>query len=70
MIRAMPERKRFFFVDPFLKYVQICCLWFFLQLHHVLKVSDGEDFSSTEELNPDCYVLVYAVDDDQSFGKF
>jgi len=33
----------------------------------MIEVSDGEDFSSTEELNPDCYVLVYAVDDDQSF---
>merc|ERR1712038_990130 len=33
----------------------------------MIEVSDGEDFLSTEELNPDCYVLVYAVDDDQSF---
>jgi hypothetical protein len=24
---------------------------------------------STEELNPDCYVVVYAVDDEQSFGE-
>ena len=36
----------------------------------ILKVEEGEEFSSTEELNPDCYVVVYAVDDEQSFGEF
>ena len=36
----------------------------------IFKVEEGEEFSSTEELNPDCYVVVYAVDDEQSFGEF
>ena len=36
----------------------------------VFKVEEGEELSSTEELNPDCYVVVYAVDDEQSFGGF
>ena len=36
----------------------------------VFKAEEGEEFSSTEELNPDCYVVVYAVDDEQSFGEF
>ena len=33
-------------------------------------MEEGEDISSTEELNPDCYVVVYAVDDEQSFGEY
>jgi len=33
----------------------------------LIEVEEGEEFSSTEELNPDCYVVVYAVDDEQSF---
>jgi len=33
----------------------------------LIEVEEGEELSSTEELNPDCYVVVYAVDDEQSF---
>ena len=40
----------------------------YAQVHLVAQVEEGEEFSSTEELNPDCYVVVYAVDDEQSFG--
>ena len=45
--------------------IQIKC-----KITYVLKVEEGEDISSTEELNPDCYVVVYAVDDEQSFGEY
>lgn len=34
----------------------------------LIEVEEG-DLSSMEDLNPDCYVVVYAVDSEQSFGE-
>lgn len=33
----------------------------------LIEAREDEELSSMEELNPDCYVVVYAVDDEQSF---
>ena len=35
----------------------------------LIEVEEEGELASTEELNPDCYVVVYAVDDEQSFGE-
>ena len=35
----------------------------------LIEAREDEELSSMEELNPDCYVVVYAVDDEQSFGE-